>query len=258
MTRLTAFAKANSDVADVLFGCADPTGKWGGLNEIFRAGQLSHRMRLIHETSIGSRALLESSGQIPPDLKHCEMAPPYTLASQFSVRMFEERADFFALSLQPDVNVKLMRHRQSGALFHPLSLRGDLDTLRAWLKSDCEAVGFRSAAQTMEDLGQIIDRVRIRNPTAPIFVMNLSEFIAGDNIFRLGNLSQTLPMRIKQFNLAALELTRRPGVCLIDVNRVLAEHGAAKLKLDAVRVNSAGSRLIANEWFRIMGEIGLI
>ena len=257
MSRLQIFLKGNSDIADALFGCEDAHGAWGGLNEAFRTAGITQRVRVVHETAIRSAALLATSGAVPDALSHLDMAWPYSAESQFSNRIFETAADAFVLSLQADLNGKLARHRASGALFSPHTLKGDQAALRAWLRAECDVLGLMSADEAMVDLGNVIDRIRARS-AAPILLFNLSESIPGDRSYSLGSLAETLPMRIKRFNLAAMELTRRPGVYIVDVNRIVAEHGAKVLKLDAVRVNSIGSRLLAEEVLRIFAETGLI
>lgn len=258
MTRVRLFAKANSDVADALFGCTDMHGHWGGLNQHFRESGLPHRMRLFHETAIGSQALLAARGEVPEALCGLGMVATYSLASQFSTRVFDVAADAVVLSLQGDINVKLMRHKASGALFYPAALeRPDAQT-KAWLRAECEPVPPRPVAEAVADLGQVIDRIQAVWPAHPVLVFNLSEIVPGDRTFSFCGVEDSLARRIKQFNLAAMELTRRPGVALVDVNRILAERGALALKLDAVRVTSAGSALIAAEVARLLAKLGVI
>lgn len=256
MKRLRIFAKGNSDLTDPLFGCEDAAGSWGGLNELLRETGRGWRMRLVHETAIRSDALLATTGEVPPALADLPLAAPYDHACQFSARFFTEEADVYALSLQPDLNSRLMHHRASGRLFYPGTLQGDPAQLRGWLRTHCDPVPMSNVDSAIAAMGAVIDRLRQRT-AAPVLLFNLSSVVPGDRSFALGEKGEPLPQRMRRFNLAAMELTRRAGVYIIDVDRVLAEAGAARLKLDAIRVNSAGCRLIGGEVLRVLDAIGV-
>ena len=258
MTRFRLFAKGNSDVADALFGCSDQRGQWGGLNQHFRETDQPHRMRLMHETATRSDALLAAGGVVPDALSGIELAWPYGAESQFSTLVFDEEVDAVALSLQGDINVKLMRHRSSGAMFYPGAITRPDSDVKAWLRKECQPLPPLPVDQAMAFLASVIDRIRARHPQVAVLVFNLSEFVPGDETFSQFGVEESLALRIKRFNLAAMELTKQPGVGIVDVNRIVAEHGARTLKLDAVRVNSIGSRLIAIEAARVLAQLGII
>lgn len=256
--RLCIFAKGNNDLVDALFGCEDRLGRWDGINQVFRDRGLPVRAKVRHETSIRSDALLMATGHIPEALAHLDMARPHDLSSQFSDRVYGDDGDVIALSLQADFHVRLFRHRQSGALFYPRTLQGNVPELQAWMRAHCESAGLPTASEAMVSLRAVIARIHERRPSVPVLLLNIAEFVPGDQVYHLGALPENLPMRIKQFNLAAMELTRLPNVYMVDVDRIIAGHGAARLKLDAVRVASEGSKLVAEEIVRILSEIGVV
>ena len=119
MPRLTIFAKGNSDVADSLFACEDRSGRWGGINEALRTRGSDWRIVLRHETLTRSDALLQAEGDIPEALRRLPFAWPYDAANQFSATLFSGSADAYVLSIQPDVTMKLARHKVTGRVFYP-------------------------------------------------------------------------------------------------------------------------------------------
>jgi hypothetical protein len=253
MARLTIFAKGNSDVADSLFFCSDAGTSWGGINEALRARGGDVRVRLRHETFIRSDALVVAQGDVPPALAHLAFDWPYTAADQFGTRFFDDAADAHVLSIQPDVTMKLLRHRASGALFYPGAPQKIVKDQMPWLRAECDMMPLLGADEALKSWKAVVARIRIRS-AAPILFYNLSTVAPGDVLANYRGLAPTLTTRIKQFNLALIDLSAETGVFIVDVDRLSARYGADALKLDAVRLNAKGSRLVAEEVLRILFE----
>jgi hypothetical protein len=253
MARLTIFAKGNSDVADSLFFCSGAGESWGGINEALRQQESDLRVRLRHETFIRSDALAAASGTPPPALAHLAFEWPYTASDQFGTGFFDDPADAYVLSIQPDITMKLLRHRATGTLFYPGAPQKITKDQMPWLRAECEMMPLLAADEALKSWKAVVARIRERS-TAPILFYNLSTVAPGDVLANYRGLAPTLTYRIKQFNLALIDLSVETGVFIVDLDRLAARHGADALKLDAVRLNAKGSRLAAEEVIRILRE----
>ena len=253
MARLTIFAKGNSDVADSLFFCSDGGASWGGINEALRGQGRDLRVRLRHETFIRSDALAAAPGDVPQALSHLAFEWPYTAADQFGAGFFEATADAYVLSVQPDVTMKLLRHRASGSLFYPGAPQKIAKDQIPWLRAECDMAALLEPDEALKSWKAVVARIRMRS-AVPILFYNLSTVAPGDMLANYRGLAPTLMYRIKQFNLALIDLSAETGVYIVDVDRLAARHGADALKLDSVRLNAKGSRLVAEEVIRILHE----
>ena len=147
--------------------------------------------------------------------------------------------------------MKLLRHRASGQLFYP-GLTSTLSAeLRTRLQAACEVVPLLTPEQSLDNLAGIVERLR-QGSRAPILVYNLSTVVPGDDADNYHGLGETLTTRIKRFNLALVDLSTRCDIAVVDVDRLTARLGADRLKLDSVRLNCAGSRLVAADVVRIL------
>lgn len=255
MPRLTVFAKGNSDVADSLFACEDASARWDGLNEALRDRRSPWRVRTRHETFTRSDALLQAPGDVPQALRAITFAWPYGAASQFGTAFFDEPVDAYVLSIQPDVTTKLARHRATGCLFYPGPPSEMSSELRVWLRAECDVSPLLTPEQSCANLNAIVERVRARSQ-APILIYNLSSVTPGDRVARYRGFDETLKTRILRFNLALVALSTETGVFIVDVDRIAACAGADRVKLDHVRVNVEGSRLVGAEVVRLLQEAG--
>jgi hypothetical protein len=255
MPRLTIFAKGNSDVADSFFACEDRSGRWGGLNEALRTRGSDWRVLLRHETLTRSDAVLQSDGDIPEALRHLPFAWPYDAANQFSGTLFNGSADAYVLSIQPDVTMKLVRHRATGRVFYPGAPNRTPSEFRAWLKAECEVAPLLTPVESRDNFKAIVARLR-QCSDAPILIFNLSTVLPGDGAYLYRGIENALATRIKRFNLAVVELSEETGVLIVDVDRLVARAGADRLKLDSVRLNAEGSRLVSEEVLRMLNAAG--
>ena len=255
--RLNLFLKGNLDLRDTLHTLRlNGTVCWNGLNEVLRARNPAVSCRIAHETWTRSDALLAATGQTPAGL--LERSLPlgsYPVASQFSVALFEARPDAFVLSIQPDVMGFMLRHRDEGYLLHAVDFeRWPKDEL-AWLRAAFELLPRLEVAASMANLERIVTRCRAGSD-APILIYNLSPVVPGEAIHCHAALEDILATRIRRFNLGLIELSQRTGISIIDVETIVARHGADRLKIDALHLNAEGCRLVAEEVARVLDDLG--
>jgi hypothetical protein len=257
--RLTLFVKGNVDVRDSLHSCRVAGDlRWNGINEVLRERYHGNLARIKHETWTRSDALLHCDGTVPEALERRDLSlGAYPIASQFSDAIFRTSADAIILSIQPDVTMSLMRHRRDGFLFYPSNVEKWTADDRAWLRSDCEARGLLSVDAAMNNLALIIAKIRERSG-APILIYNLSPIIPGDQIYCYMGVGETFSIRIRKFNLALASLSEETGISIIDVESIIARHGADALKLDAVHLTPMGYPFLAEEVARVLNDLGVL
>jgi len=231
---------------------------WNGINEVLREHRVKSLVRVKHETWTRSDALLESAGTVPEAFTgHDLPLGPYSLASQFSDAVFTASANAIILSIQPDVTTSLMRHRRDGFLFYPSGAEAWAPADRAGLQSDYEANGLLSVDAALNNLAAVVAKIR-RHSEVPILIYNLSPIIPGDQIHCYAGVGETFSTRIRKFNLALAGLSEDTGISIIDVDTIVARHGADALKLDAVHLKPQGYSLVAKEVVRVLDDLGVL
>ena len=259
MKRVTLFAKGNVDVHDSLHSCRIG-GKllWNGINEALRATKRDVAVRLRHETMTRSDALLHAGGVVPEEV-HKRTLPlgAYPAESQFSRAIFDSSADAFVLSLQPDVASGMMRHKANGYYLYPSGSSNWTAEDKIWLKSEFETLNRLSTWESMENFRAIISQIR-QIGDAAILIYNLSPVISNERVHSYLGLGETLSTRMRRFNLGLIELSDETGISIIDVDTILARHGADALKVDAMHLTPAGYKLVAHEVVRVLDDLGLM
>jgi hypothetical protein len=256
--RISLFAKGNVDVHDSLHSCRiGGELLWNGINEVLRTTDRGVTVRLRHETMTRSDALLHASGAVPEAVVERNLPlGSYPAGSQFSRAFFDVPADALVLSVQPDVASGMMRHRADGYFFYPAEVSSWPTEDRAWLNAQFDPVKRLSVADSMANLAAIIARIR-ENSEAPILIYNLSPIIARETIHCYLGLGETLSTRIRRFNLGLVELSEETGVSIVDVDTIVARHGADALKVDAMHLTPEGYKLVAQEVVRVLHDLGL-
>ena len=110
-------------------------------------------------------------------------------------------------------------------------------------------------AESMDNLERVIGRLR-GSGTTRILLFNMSPVVPCERIHNHQGLAEGLAQRIRRFNVALVDLSRRTGVSIVDVDAVLAREGAERLKVDAVHLTAAACRLVAEEVVRILDDLG--
>jgi hypothetical protein len=257
--RLRLFAKGNVDVRDsLLYSRVGEAIAWNGINEIVREQFPNFIVRVQHEVWSRSDALLAAQGTIPADLFARNPRPGfYSLESQFSRKLFTIPSDALVLSIQPDVTNLLCRHRHDGYLFFPSGCQSWPAEERVWLHENFEVIDRLDVSSSMDGLARICREVRSRlDGDVPILIYNLSPVMPGELIDCHQGLGEILSTRIRRFNLGLIELSQQLGVCVVDVDTIVARGGADRLKIDPVHLTAEGSRLVAAEVVRILHDHG--
>lgn len=259
MKRLTLFAKGNVDVHDSLHSCRiGGQLLWNGINEVLRATKRDVTVRLRHETMTRSDALLNAGGVVPAAVRERTLLlGAYPAESQFSKAIFESSADAFILSLQPDVASGMMRHKVDRYFLYPSESSSWAAEDKLWLKAEFEVLERLSVSESMAKFAAIIGRIR-QVSDAAILIYNLSPIIPHETIHCYLGLGEGLSTRIRRFNLALTDLSEQTGVSIIDVDTIVARHGADALKIDAMHLTPAGYKLVAYEVVRVLDDLGLI
>lgn len=259
LKRLSLFAKGNLDVRDSLHSLRlGGELRWNGINSLLREQGGNCTIRVRHETAIGSLPLARAAGTVPE--LFTDRALPlghYPLATQFSDALFQTPADAYVLSIQADVQIGLVRHRRDGFLFHPPELASWPADERQWLQAEFEPCGLPDPATALSDLAAVVERLRATT-AAPILIYNLSSIVPGETVHCHAGMEDIVSTRIKRFNLGLVELSQRSGVSIIDVDRIVAEHGQHALKLDTTHLTEAGCRAVAGEVLRVLDDYGLL
>src|SRR5208283_1860805 len=132
---------------------------------------------------------------------------PYDLTSQFSRALFDELADAFVLSLQPDLMTTLVRSRREGYLFYPYNREAWPDADQRWLAEEFARTPYLEVEQSMQNIRLIVARIRECSP-APILIYNLSSVVPGESIRWYADLPEVLSTRIRKFNLELIKLAQ--------------------------------------------------
>jgi hypothetical protein len=117
--------------------------------------------------------------------------------------------------------------------------------------------GLIAVDTAMSNLAAIIAKIRDRTK-APVLIYNLSPIIPGEQIHCYMGLGETFSTRIRKFNLALARLSEEMGISIVDVDAIIARHGADILKLDAVVLTPHGYRLLAEEVVRVLDDLGVL
>ena len=248
MRRLTLLAKGNADVRDsLLFLREGDCVVWNGINAL---SQGRARFHVRHEVMTRSDALLgpRPTGSLP------EMEGAFAPARQFETALFDGVADAVILSIQPDVMNNMVRHRADGHLLYPHEAERWTAEARAALTRDYAPVPSLSPEQSMDHMEGVIRRIGER----PVLIYSMSAASLWDEPHDYRGIGETLANRIRAFNLALIDLSRRTGASIVDVDRLIARDGARALKRDMIGFTAEGCRAVAGEVLRILRWHGLV
>jgi hypothetical protein len=139
------------------------------------------------------------------------------LATPLHSRLFEGSSDVVALSVRPEVAL--------------------------------------SAGPLKENLARLIRTVKERLD-AHVLICNVSTVDPDDQVHNYHGRGDTWALRAHKFNLALMELSVLEGISLIDVERLVAEHGGYRHVLHAGRYSREVHEAIRREFLRVLEDIG--
>jgi hypothetical protein len=257
MGRLTVFAKGNVDVHDSLHSFT-LGGKrlWNGINDIVRRRFPGTVVRVRHETMTSFAAVLAADGTVPAEIARRDLRlAMFSAKAQFSAAVFDGDSDAVILSIMSDVATSVQRHREDGYVFVPYEAEFWSAEDRAWVRQSFATQPLVDAATSIATLGRIVERIR-RRSQVPILVYNVSAISPGDTVHCHLGLDDDFGTRARRFNLELIELSRRTGISIIDVDTIVARAGADRLKLSPLHLTAEGNRLVAEEVVRVLEDYG--
>jgi hypothetical protein len=253
------FLKANVDVVDSLHSCRlGGQLRWNGINEILRDRHPGTLIRLHHETSTGFLPLREAGGQPPLEVaERAHLLGSFSAASQYSTAIYRTEVDAIVMSIQPELQVAVHRHRSDGYLMHAADAAAWPTQDQDWLRRYFTPGEPPDAAASVAAFEALFERIR-HHTDAPILVYNMSPIIPGERIHCFQGFEDIFSTQIRRFNLGLLELSEKLGISVVDVEGVLARAGADRLKLDAVHLTPEGYRMVAEEVVRVLEDLALL
>jgi hypothetical protein len=115
--------------------------------------------------------------------------------------------------------------------------------------------GGLGSEQLQESLGALITRVKAaRGPH--VLVWNCSSVVPEDRTSRYRTGDEPLAVRAHRMNLVLIDLSILHGISIVDLDRVVAELGAAHHVREAFRYSAEASAAGCEETLRILEDIG--
>jgi hypothetical protein len=246
------------DVHDSLHSCRiGGELRWNGVNEVIR-GRTDTTIRLRHETWTRSDAILRATGTVPSEVADRQLSlGSYPAPSQFSASLFDTNADAIILSMLGETATTLVKHNRLGFLFYPSDAETWSRSDRDWLKSDFTRQDLLDVMESMNNLREIVDRIR-KKTEVPILIYNVSSIVPGETVHTLQGLGEIYSTRCRRFNLALADLSAETGFSIVDVDSIIGRAGADRHKIDAMHLTPDGYRLVAQEVVRILVDLGVI
>jgi hypothetical protein len=256
------FLKGNADLTASLIGVrAERQPAAHALQDLLEEKyQGAFAIELAHEPCAGSAILRQQveASAVPEGLRGRDWGEDAGfIAAQFRTGLFEGPRDVVVFSVQPDLAHPLWRHRRSGYLLAlpPHGEQTGAPARKQWFAENFVPVGLLPAARFQENLAWLIRAVKERLD-AHVLVYNASTVEPGDQVHNYHGREDTWALRVHQFNLAVMELSVREGISFIDVERLVAEHGAYRHVRQAGRYSSEVYEAIRREFRRVLEDIG--
>ena len=86
----------------------------------------------------------------------------------------------------------------------------------------------------------------------------MSSVVPGEDLHDYLGMDEPASVRLKRFNLGLIALSRQTGVSIVDVDRIVAQGGAERLKFDAGHLTAAGCEAVAREVVRVLEDYGVL
>lgn len=256
------FAKGNVDVRDsLLWSKVGGILQWNGLNEVLRERHPHALARVRHETCTRLDLIPlpgESTAREPPAEAIAWLpSKSHPLDRQHRTAMFDEPTDVVILSLQSAATNALVRHRRDGWLLLPDEIESWDAAPRSWLEQECEYAGLADIDTVFAHLRRLIPAIE-EHTGAQVLVYNLNPLTPGERTHCWIGAEDSITLRVQKFNLRLAELSAELGFSIVDVDRLVSNAGAERLKVDLFHLRPEGWKLLAEEVVRILEERGIL
>jgi hypothetical protein len=121
--------------------------------------------------------------------------------------------------------------------------------------SDVVLFSVQPEGESKENLARLIRAVKARLG-AHVLICNVSTVDPEDQVHNHHGRPDTWALRAHKLNLALMELSAQEGISVIDVERLVAEHGASRHVLQAGRYSPQVNHAICQELLRVLEDIG--
>jgi len=245
-----AFLKGGADLVDSL-----PSS----LGDLVRVNHPGVSVEIVYEPCPRSDLFLQQmeGSPFPEELREQGLDGVPFVAAQFLEPRFPQELDVVVLSIEPEVSQVLWKHRERGYLFcPPPGWEGEWSSGRKlWLEETFCPLGRIEVEQFKENFTTLIRTVK-RRWSAHVIVYNGSTFDPEDRTCNYRDIQETVALRIHKLNRALMEISVLEGISIVDVDRLIAELGAERHVVGALRYSAEGHRTICKEFLRILEEIG--
>jgi hypothetical protein len=165
-------------------------------------------------------------------------------------------ADVVVLSGQTMLTEPWWRHRASGQLVTPPRdwNRSGKEPRQAWLRAHCRPVDAPAVGELSACLRGMTAAAKDQ-VGAHLLFYNCSPIDPSDQVFNYYRRPETMVERIRKLNLTLLKLSMETGISIIDVERVVAELGAAEVPT-RLRYTDRAAEAIRDEVVRVLDDIG--
>jgi hypothetical protein len=259
---LRIFLKGNEDLSGSLLGIAAERQHAAStlqdlVQEKFRG---LYTIELTHEPCAGSAIMLqqvEALG-VPEEVRRQDWGNDAGfIADQFRTRLFEAPSDIIVMSVQPDVAYGVWKHRRNGYSLAapPLWEQRWSLPLKKWFTENFLPIGPILREAFKANMVRLI-RVIKEKLDAHILIYNASTVEPGDLVHNYYRREDSWGLRVHKLNLSVMELSVLEGISFIDVERLVAEHGAYQHVLQTGGYSGEVHEAIRREVLRVLEDIG--
>ncbi len=206
-----------------------------------------------------TREVTERLNLLPGYFEPRLFQPEFTLKHQFGIGPFPK--DVVVLSVSSDVARTVYRHRTHGFLVDPGgwwlntdigSVLDDLDVVK-WFAGNFRKAGRIEVDETMANFDRIISEVRSRLG-AFVVMLNVLTVDPGRTAAEYRQANSPSRVRRRRFCLALTDLARRLDFPIIDVDRIVKEHGISE-QVDFVHYTVAQKRAISRQFAALVAGV---
>jgi hypothetical protein len=263
--RLGIYAKGSCDLGSVLAAGVKMQNTVPGTAAVF--------MERGGGASVRSDILLQTLRDNPPDLveeltRDLVLPPGYfepnVFQDTFRLPGYGYLGEFpknvVVLSMGPEIARSVYRHREGGVLVDPGGwwlnqdmgqVLGSLDKV-TWFRETFEKLGRLTVEEFYASFSQVI-RILKERTTPHVLVQNTIEVDPGDPTHTYQLVSSPGTKRRREFNLALVDMSRELDFAIVDVDRLMKNHGV-ETQVDFAHFTIEGFRPLSDEILRILKD----